>query len=214
MNLERCYCTVVTNNERANNLSALLYEWQTPSLMQERVDQLSTLLGNDAMQRRGRAFREAYVAARFAARTNHRLVRLLQETNDGTTPDFAVRTGQIVKRYETTEADVPGRKRQLEYRVPRPPKVEPMLFTSLDAMVVQMRQVAANKASKTYADCSGLVIHLNPPMFSFNPKFRKDQMREATEPAAQAFGEVWLLRDKGVLLWKDGNYQGWIPDDF
>ena len=49
-----------------------------------------------------------------------------------------------------------------------------MLFTSLDAMVEQMRMITSRKAAKTYSDCAGLVVHLNPPMFSFNPKFHTE----------------------------------------
>jgi hypothetical protein len=191
-----------------------LFEWQPPTLMQDRVEKLGQALGNDAMQRRGRAFREAFVAARFALRTEQEEVSLLREVNDETTPDFAVRSNGLIARYETTEADIPGRKRQLEYRDPRPPGVEPMVFTSLDVMVERMREITGKKAAKTYSDCRGLIVHLNPPMFSFNPMFRTENMRIATEPAAQAFEEVWLLRDKGVLLWRAGKFQGWVPDNF
>lgn len=68
-----------------------LYEWQPPLLMHERVEKLGKALGNLAMQRQGRAFREAWVTARFALRSEHDEVTLLCETNDGATPDFAVR---------------------------------------------------------------------------------------------------------------------------
>ena len=198
----------------AEALISSLYEWQRPTEMSARVEELGMLLGNDKMQRRGRAFREAFIAARFALTTEQDAVRILRETNDGVTPDFEVRKEDRLSRYETTEADVPGRKRQLEYREPVPSGVEPMIFTSLDVMVPYMRCLAAKKAAKPYRDCTGLVIHLNPPMFSFNPSFRTEKMREATEPAASAFEEVWLLRDEGVLLWKDGHFVGEIHDDF
>jgi len=195
-------------------LIASFYEWQSPGEMSARVDALGDLLGNDAMQRRGRAFREAFIAARFARTAEQDQVRLLHETNDGVTPDFEVRRGDYCNRYETTEADVPGRRRQLEYRDPAPPGIEPMIFTSLDVMVPYIQGLVAKKASKPYRDCTGLVLHLNPPMFSFQPSFRTTQMREATEPAAAAFREVWVLRDQGVLLWKDGSFVGQVHDDF
>lgn len=198
----------------AEPLIASLYDWQTPEEMSERVDQLKIVLGNDAMQRRGRAFREAFIATRFARTAEQSAVRLLRETNEEVTPDFEVQKDGQVRRYETTEADIPGRRRQLEYRDPTPPGVEPMIFTSLDVMVPHMRSLAAKKATKPYRNCTGLVIHLNPPMFSFNPSFRTEKMREATEPASIAFKEVWLLRDQGVLLWKDGSFVGEVHDDF
>ena len=198
----------------AELLMETLYEWQSPEEMNAKVEQLAVLLGTDAMQRRGKAFREAYIAARFARTAKQGAVRLLVETNKKVTPDFAVREGQSIKQYETTEADVPNRRRQLEYRNPRPVGVEPMIFTSLSAMVPHMQKIAAKKAAKPYENCTGLIIHLNPPMFSFNPSFRTEQMREATEPAAHAFEEVWLLRDEGVLLWKDGHFIGEIHSNF
>lgn len=44
-----------------------LFGWQPPELMQERVDVLAEMLGNDAMQRRGKAFREAWPRSNFSA---------------------------------------------------------------------------------------------------------------------------------------------------
>ena len=198
----------------AEALITSFYEWQSPDEMSARVSALGELLGNDTMQRRGRAFREAFIAARFSRTAGQDRVRLLWETNDGVTPDFEVGRGDHCNRYETTEADVPGRRRQLEYRDPMPPGVEPMVFTSIDDMVPHMRGLAAKKASKPYRDCTGLVIHLNPPMFSFQPALRTAHMKEATEPAAAAFREVWLLRNRGVLLWENGSFVGEVHDDF
>lgn len=195
-------------------LIASLYEWQSPDEMSARVDTLNELLGKDIMQRRGKSFREAFIAVRFARTANQDAVRLLRETNDDVTPDFEVRKGELMKRYETTEADVPNRRRQAEYRDPMPEGVQPMIFTSLSVMVPHIQGLAAKKASKPYRDCTGLVIYLNPPMFSFEPQFRTAQMQEATEPAASAFEEVWLIRDQGVLLWQDGIFVGEIHDDF
>ena len=99
---------------RANDLIQSLYEWQTPDEMATRVEELGSILGNDAMQRRGRDYREGYIAARFAKTAEQDGVRLLRETSEGTTPDFEVRKANDVRRYETTEADVPGRRRQEE----------------------------------------------------------------------------------------------------
>lgn len=197
-----------------DQIIASLYEWQSPDEMGAAVDRLAGLLGDDVMQRRGRAFREGFLAARFARTAKQDAVRLLQEANDEVTPDFEVRTGDIAKKYETTEADVPGWKRQLEYRNPRPAGIEQMIFTPLDEMVGHMKLLTAKKAEKAYRDCTGLVVYLNPPAFSFDPMFRESQMKEATEPAARAFDEVWLLRDRGTLLWKHGEFIGNLDDDF
>lgn len=203
-----------SDEQDATQLLNELYEWQTPVQMQARVDALFKLLGYDALQRRGKAYREAWVAARFAARTEREAVRLLRETGVRTTPDFAVRSSRGEQQFEITEADVPGRRRQAEYREPRPAGVEPMIFTSLTVMVAHIQMLATKKAAKVYENCAGLVIHMNPPMFSFNPLFRAQQLLEATQPAAAAFDEVWMIRDQGVLLWKGGKPCRGIPDDF
>ncbi|HEY5721606.1 MAG TPA: hypothetical protein VIT45_04720 [Allosphingosinicella sp.] len=204
-------------DEQIGQRSALireLYEWQTPDEMRDRVDRLAHILGNDSMQRVGKPFREAWVANRFARRGGYDAVRLLHENDVGTTPDFAVRVGQEQRRFETTEADVPGRRRQAEFRDPSQGGVQPMVFTSLTVMVAHIQALVTKKAAKRYDDCAGLIIHMNPPMFSFEPRFRTEQFLEATAPAAASFREVWLLRDLGVLLWKDGKPADKVPDDF
>ncbi|WP_221792212.1 hypothetical protein [Aquisediminimonas sediminicola] len=192
---------------------ASFFEWQSPDEMCQRVERLKIMLGNDAFQRRGRAFREAFIAARIARANGQDAVRLLPETNDEVTPDFDVRKGDHLKRYETTEADIPGRRRQLEYRDPRSSEPDLMGLTALDVMVNHIQSLARKKAAKPYRDCTGLVIYLNPPMFSFNPTFSTAHMKDATEPAAKGFEEVWLLREQATLLWKDGHFLKWMPDD-
>lgn len=192
-------------------LSERCFDWQHPEEMIALADQLSDALGYDAMLRRGRTFREAFIAGRFGRRRGAQLVRLLKEDGRANTPDFELEVEGRLMRFETTEADIPGRRRQDEYR--QPPKVEPMVFTNLDVMVEQMRTLAAAKASKRYDDCHGLVIWVNPPAFSFEPKMRWVNLVRGGEPAAQAFSEVWAMRGTGSLLWRDGVAQPEMPGE-
>ena len=197
-----------------HELITALYAWQSIETMETLVTRLGRQLGTDVFQRRGRSYREAFIALRLAKALGECEVRLLMEANDTPTPDFEVRINGVIKKYETTEADIPGRRRQAEYRQPRPDGVEPVVFTSLEVMVEHMRDLAAKKSLKSYTECFGLVIYLNAPAFFFNPQMRMAQLKTATEPASSAFEEVWVVRDKGVMLWQSGRFLGHIPDDF
>lgn len=183
-------------------LNQRCFEWMSPEALITVTDQLNVLLGDAVMSRSGKIFREAFIASRFARRRGASKVRLILEDDSITTPDFEIDVGGRILRFETTEADIPGRRRQDEYRRPR--KVEPVIFTNLDIMTERMRELAAAKAAKGYADCYGLVIYVNPPAFFFNPEMRWDNLLRGGEPAAAAFREVWAFRGEGALLWLDG----------
>ena len=184
------------------DLNEQCFEWCTPEEMIAHSDQLSILLDTSAMSRLGRTFREAHIAGRFAKRRGADAVRLLRESGKHATPDFEIFLNGRCLLYETTEADIPGRRRQDEYA--KPAKAEPMFITNLDVMVEHMRELSAAKAAKRYTDCHGLVIWVNPPAFVFNPKLRWDSLVRGGEPAAAGFPEVWAMRGEGVLLWLNG----------
>jgi hypothetical protein len=183
-------------------LSERLLDWIDVDKVGDIIGELGERLGDHAMMRIGRPYREGYIAWRFANRRGANALRLLKEQSGGTTPDFEIDLAGQFLRYEATEADVPGRRRQDEYRTPR--RAEPMLFTDLDTMVEHMRDLAAKKAAKTYENCRGLIIWVNPPAFSFVPALRWEGLLRGGEPASTAFGEVWALRGNGSLLWLDG----------
>lgn len=183
-------------------LNNRLLDWIAVENVGDVIGELGERLGDDAMLRIGRHYREGFVAWRFADRRGAKALRLLKEQPGGTTPDFEIHLGDEFLRYETTEADVPGRRRQDEYRLPR--KAERMIFTDLDAMIAHMRVLAARKAAKTYDNCRGLVIWVNPPAFAFIPELRWRGLVSGAEPAAGAFEEVWALRGTSSLLWRNG----------
>jgi hypothetical protein len=190
------------NKAKIHTLNDRLLDWIAVEQVGDVIGELGERLGDDAMLRIGRHYREGFVAWRFAERRGADSLRLLKEQPSGTTPDFEIDLKGELLRYETTEADVPGRKRQAEYRVPR--TVERMLFTDLDTMVAHMRVLAAKKAAKTYDNCRGLVIWVNPPAFAFVPELRWQGLVSGAEPAAAVFEEVWALRGTGSLLWHNG----------
>lgn len=190
------------NKAKIHALNDRLLDWIAVEQFGDVIGELGERLGDGAMLRIGRHYREGFAAWRFAERRGADSLRLLKEQPSGTTPDFEIDLKGELLRYETTEADVPGRKRQAEYRVPR--TVERMLFTDLDTMVAHMRVLAAKKAAKTYDNCRGLVIWVNPPAFAFVPELRWQGLVNGAEPAAAAFEEVWALPGTGSLLWHNG----------
>lgn len=197
-------------DSRIATLKAALHEWQSPEEMIGAAQELGDLLGDlGSMSRRGREFREAFIAGRMARRKSAIAVRLLKETGDGATPDFAIQIDGRELQYETTEADIPGRRRTDEYR--KPATTEQMIGTDINVMVEHMRALAAKKALKSYEDCHGLVIWMNPPMFSFRPAARWEGLLRASEPAAQRFREVWIMRGAGALMWLNGQPQSEEP---
>lgn len=196
---------------RIAELNGLCFEWNLPERVLQIADELSDLLGDSAMLRPGRTFREAYIAGRFARRRGASSVRLLVEDGTKQTPDFELLIEGGCLRFETTEADIPGRKRGDEYK--KPAETKPMTFTSLDVMVEQMRRLSETKAAKRYDDCHGLIIWVNPPAFVFNPKMRWEALVRGGEPAAGSFKEVWVMRGEGSLIWQYGIPQPEIPGE-
>ena len=180
------------DRELVRQLSDRLHDWIPTSEAGDIIGRLGEVLGNESMMRVGRHYREGFIAWRFADRRGAAAFRLLREQQGGTTPDFEIDRGGEVVRYEATEIDVPGRRRQDEYRVPR--KAEPMLFTNLDTIVEHMREVAARKAAKIYEDCRGLVMWVNPPAFVFEPAMRWEGLLRGGEPAANTWAPTSTLR--------------------
>jgi hypothetical protein len=193
------------DHQKVKALSERLFEWVTPAEGGDLIAELGDTLGDHAMMRIGRDFREGFIAQRFAKRRAAKAFRLLAPEPGTATPDFELDLAGRMRRYESTEADIPGRRRSDEYRIPR--RAEPMVFTDLDTMVERMRELSAEKAKKSYEMCHGLVIWVNPPAFSFQPALRWDALVRGGKPAAGAFEEVWALRGEGSLLWLNGRAQ-------
>lgn len=105
-----------------NDFIESLYDWQTPATLVKKTDFLQKSLGRQALLRGGTAYREAYIAGKFANHVNSDLVKLLVPRTQPT-PDFALRIGADELWFESTEADRPSRKRNLEYTEPNSPEL-------------------------------------------------------------------------------------------
>lgn len=168
-----------------------LFAWQTPAEMRAIAELLSQQLGWGALKRAGTAFREAFVACRFAEHRSADAVRLLKAAQTPT-PDFAIRLANEERWYETTEADRPGRTRGNEpplqsiQMIPDSDWVEPEDYLG----VIQAR--AKRKARRAYSRCNGLIIWSNAFPIAKEHQLDRRWWETAVEPAAEAFEEVWV----------------------
>lgn len=155
-----------------------------------------------------RAFvRDARIAARFARARNIEKVRLVADS----WPDFIVSLDDREEAFEAVEADVPGRKRDEEYRKLQKLEnrgestatyhPEEEWLTPSEAADL-LAQAASKKVAKGYQPGSGLVIYLNPTEYGIHHDEIVGIMSESTAAAKDSFESVWVL-------WKGKAYQAW-----
>lgn len=170
------------------------FEWQLPDELRQTAEMEATRLGQMALLRPGKKFREAYVASRFAAFRKALSVRLLPESNDTVTPDFEMKVGGLVQQLEITEADRPGRRRgdeghsTIEGLVPIPDDE----WTDPDEYQALVARQASTKADKSYDRCEGLIIWSNAWPIANEQVLTLEWWRTACKPAESAFTEVWV----------------------
>lgn len=174
--------------------SESLYVWQTPSTLITKTCDLREILGPRALLREGALFREAYIAGKFAAHLSASSVKLLRPRTQPT-PDFAVRTTEDELWFESTEADRPSRKRNLEYTESN--SLELTRFLRDDEWVNQSEyaEVIARrcrrKSMKRYDKCDGLIINSNAFGITDEHLIDEDWWQECTRAAHSSFNQVW-----------------------
>jgi hypothetical protein len=140
--------------------------WFTPADLIALTDRVGAQLAGtcDIRSQIGKPYREAWIAARFAARRGAQAVRLISEKR-WQTPDFAIHLDNRYLLFESTEADDPTRQRnqdyldachlflsQADYAVLGPGPVAPDLYAE------EIARLVAKKCAKHYARCDGLVL--------------------------------------------------------
>lgn len=166
------------------------YEWHAPVDMLIENRFLRIELKGDVLKRKGRHFRESFIAAHFAQHRQADAVRLIKEENTPT-PDFALRFGKTELWYEITEADRPSRRRGEEIIPSEPQPVKPHEWTEPDDYFLVVRALASKKAQKAYARCDGLIIYDNAWPITRPQIMDAVWWKAATEPAQATFSEVW-----------------------
>jgi hypothetical protein len=182
-----------------------LQQWMTPDEMGARFDALSAVSGDYFFIQGGLQFiRDAHIAETFAKARNSGRVRLCA----GERPDFEIDVGSATHLYEATEADLPGRRRGDEYRstLGKPDTIVHVDNDEINANIAAVPGAlslrAADKAGGGYDPAWGLVIFLNVATYGCDKKEIEDCMEAATQPAADAFSEVWVL-------WGRDAYRTW-----
>ena len=179
------------------------FDWQSPATMIDAAEEHSRELESESLRRRGKEFREAFVAGRFAAIRRASSVRLLEPHGNKPTPDFAIRLADSELWFETTEIDRPGRRRGQEPPVvgceyiPDEDWVTPEAYSSEVAKRVQ------SKAAKSYAKCDGLIIWSNAFPIEREDQLTSSWWADAAAPARDAFPEVWVhFQQSWILLYR------------
>ena len=141
-----------------------LFGWQSPLELIARASDMREALGTRALLRDGTSFREAYIAGKFAAHLNFDTVKLLRPRTQPT-PDFAIRRGEREFWFESTEADRPSRKRNLEYQAidfsGSPRLLRDDEWISQADYADEIDRLCGQKSVKHYDKCDGLVINSN-----------------------------------------------------
>jgi hypothetical protein len=194
-----------------------LSEWHSPEAFNGKLRRLRTERGDYLLTDRGtQFFREAYCAQAFALLVEAQQVRLV----DAVRPDFAIDVSGVIRAYEVTEADTPGRKRTEEIKAARAARNEAIAAGKLNSDVPSFTDVsegewltpevaetalrtATGRKNKSHYDPSwGLLIFLNPG-FNTDQQAIEAGMAPATAAAKDRFREVWVL-------WQGAAYNTWL----
>lgn len=195
-------------NEELRQARHELEQWMTPAEMEARFDALSAISDEYFFIQPGLQFiRDAYIAAVFGQSRNAQRVRLC----NGERPDFEVEVDGATRLYEATEVNMPGRRRGDEYKAAlgKPSTIEHVEQDEIEAGITAVpgalraaAEAKAAKAARLYEPSWGLVIFQNVPTYGCDRDEVEDCLEAATQPAAGAFAEVWVL-------WGRDAYRTW-----
>ncbi|WP_068080847.1 hypothetical protein [Novosphingobium rosa] len=178
--------------------------WFTPAELIALTDRVGAQLAEtcDIRSQIGKPYREAWIAARFAAMRGAQAVRLIGEKH-WQTPDFAIHLDNRTLLFENTEADDPTRQRnrdyldachlflsQADYAVLGPGPVAPELYAQ------EIARLVAKKCAKHYARCDGLVLLSHAAWIAGMPTPPQSWWEAACAEAQTHFPEVWIFHDR------------------
>lgn len=193
-----------------------LTEWAPPDIFSARVQNLKTLptVRHIFFKQAGLTFlRDAWLGARVAMKLGADQIRLCPERR----PDFEIKIGNEVRRYEATEADMPGRRRGNEPTAPdiQEDRVEEWR-RRFEAIEPAVTAVVAKKIAKKYDANTRLLIYVNLGCYGAYLDEGVTVLAEATSSAKDTFSEVLALWEGNLYsFWSAGKYalQIWKHDD-
>lgn len=183
-----------------NDLQQRLASWQPPEAMATLAKSVSSIT---LFNQGGLAFlRDAWIAAEFASARKAERVRLVEDN----WPDFELRFGGSIERFEAVEADDPERRRGLEYTEGKIGKVEhdpvEKWIARAEAAPRWLSVACARKVAKNYGSRASLVIYLNVSEYGIRFKEVQASFPGATASVKDRFDSVWIL-------WQSNAYQVW-----
>jgi hypothetical protein len=206
----------IVSKEELEGHRSDLCKWRSPAEFVRVVDELMSKVGSLQFFTDTKAAfgRDAWVAARLASVFEADEVRLGPDR----WPDFETRANGTLRQYEITEADLEKRRRGDEYREAGPQgtsewKMDPVenWIERAEEAPSAIQRVAIAKARKGYSRSARLVIYLNIADYDIRQKEIEAAMADSTEPAKEAFDQVWVLWKRQLyLLWEAGQQQGLI----
>jgi hypothetical protein len=188
---------------------AWLTEWRAPDEMYEYVDRL---MGEVGLGRAGCEFlRDAWAASTFASLRGAPAVRLVSDL----WPDFEVRTGAGLERFEFVQADIEGRRMDVEHREARAKKFagkSTLEHDPVEAWIARAEQVpaclaraVASKIGKNYAQKTSLLVYLNINEYGIRQREIEGSFATSTAEARDKFKNVWVLwKARAYEVWRDG----------
>jgi hypothetical protein len=200
---------VALTPEQIGDHHSALSEWQCPDQMIEKVEQIRCQIGAETFFNQcGLSFlREAWCAGRFAKERTASHVRIVHSDP----PDFMIRIDGRDESFEMVEADIPGRKRGMEYRglISENPEsncdkdIELEDYASEDwikdksYVEFAVRAVVSKKCRKMYPPDTSLLILLNISSFGLATPSEIEEveatLRAGSVPARAKFQQVWAF---------------------
>lgn len=194
------------DREEIAELKQQLAEWQTPESMSLLLDEIMNQIGSvDLFNQGGLAFlRDAWTAAEFGKIRRAEFVRLVADI----WPDFELKLGDQIERFEAVEADDPERRRGDEYRR----SIGEIEDDPVEDWVARAEQAPAwleaacrIKANKRYGADAELVIYLNLSEYGIRQNEVESLFPTATSVVKDSFHAVWVLwKKRAYLVWKNG----------
>lgn len=169
--------------------------------MMEVFEELYSYIGDNFFKQAGLEFmREAWVASMVGSLSNSSQVRLVEAPEY----DFEMRSGNVVTKFEVTEADLIDRRRGDEFSS-NDTQTENDSYEQIMVRVNQahemLRSAAMKKTEKKekYAFGCALVIYLNLGDYDLFQTEIEEQMETAIAPALAVF-------ENTHVLWKNNLY--------
>jgi hypothetical protein len=197
--------------------NALIYrgeldDWTGTAEVHAILRRANNELGDRFVFHRGaKAYREAWVAARWASATSASAIKCQD------CPDVLLRYETGIEPWEITEAIEPYRPRNRDYKEAADQQEVCVddWERRRDEIIPTLKRRCADKSLKPYASNSGLLIYLNMGIYGLGRAAVEADLHAATEQAGRAFNRVGMIWEgRAYDLWSAGHQVNAAPTDY